>query len=236
MLPVLQKLLILQERDEKLSALRGLDRMPVEEKALEDQWQAASHRLNHLKETHRQLEVDRKKLELEIGSKQEQIGRYKTQQLQTRNNDEFSALNHQIAHAEKEVVTIEDKELVGMERASELEKQIAAEEAALKVQEGKVAEKRAVFRERRARLEEEAAKVSAQQAAVEQEVEAAQEGILSRYRRILQSKKRQAVVPVTHGSCAGCHMKLTAQTVVAVTKAQEVVACENCGRLLYSGE
>ena len=59
------------------------------------------------------------------------------------------------------------------------------------------------------------------------------EDVLSRYRRILKSKKDVAVVPINHGACGGCHMKLTSQTVLTARAAENLVACENCGRLVY---
>ena len=40
------------------------------------------------------MEVDRKKLELDVGTRQESIARLKTQQYQTRKNDEFQAIGH----------------------------------------------------------------------------------------------------------------------------------------------
>jgi uncharacterized protein len=233
MLPVLEKLLILQERDEKLTQLtEELARLPLEEQALERKWQSASTRLDHLKGTLKQLEVERKTMDLNATAKREQINRYKGQQLETRKNEEFTALNHQIEHAEKEIATIEDDELVIMERSAELEKQVAAEAAALKVQEAEVAKQRNDIAVKKGRIETEIATVKGLQAEAEQEVVAVDEAILPRYRRILQSKKKQAVVPLSHGICGGCHMKVTAQSVVAA-RSNQIVACESCGRLLY---
>jgi len=234
MLPVLEKLLILQERDEKLIHLtEELARLPLEEAALEKKWQAASQRLDQLKTGLRQLEVDRKKLDLEATVKREQIAKYRTQQLQTRKNEEFSALNHEIEHAEKDIVGIEDRELELMERISELDKQVTAEQAGLKVQETQVAKQRADLQERRVRLGEEIERVKKLQTEGEVGIDDDHPGLLGRYRRILQSKKKQAVVGIQHGACGGCHMKLTPQTVVAA-RGTNIVACENCGRLIFT--
>jgi predicted nucleic acid-binding Zn-ribbon protein len=235
MLPVLEKLLILQERDEKLTQLQDeLLRLPKEEEALEKKWQAASARLEQLKGGLKQLEVERKKLDLDATAKRDQIGKYKTQQLQTRKNEEFSALNNEISHAEKDIVGIEDKELDLMERISEMEKQVAAEQGQLTTQEAQIVKQREDFKIRRVRLDEEVARVKGLQGEAEQAVEAeGMEGALARYRRIFASKKKQALVPINHGACGGCHMKLTFQT-VASAKGKEIMACENCGRLLYT--
>ena len=234
MLPVLEKLLILQERDEKLIHLtEELARLPLEEQALEKKWLAASQRLDQLKTGLRGLEVERKKLDLEATAKRDQIAKYRNQQLQTRKNEEFSALNHEIEHAEKDIVGIEDRELELMERISEMDKQVAAEQAGLKIQETQVTKQRTDFQERRVRLGEEIERVKALQAEGEVGIDDNHPGLLSRYRRILASKKKQAVVGIQHGSCGGCHMKLTPQTVVAA-RGTEITACENCGRIIFA--
>ena len=61
-----------------------------------------------------------------------------------------------------------------------------------------------------------------------------EEGLLSKYRRIMMNKKDVAVVPVEHGTnCGGCHMKLTQGSVIAAKSGKAGASCENCGRLLF---
>ena len=61
-----------------------------------------------------------------------------------------------------------------------------------------------------------------------------EEGLLSKYRRILTNKKDAAIVPVVHGTnCGGCHMKLTQGSVLAAKGGKAGATCENCGRLLF---
>ena len=78
------------------------------------------------------------------------------------------------------------------------------------------------------------------QAEAETAVLACAEGepLLGRYRRILQSKKKHPVAALVGGTCSGCHMKVTAQTVAIARSNQEqnIAACESCGRLLYFSE
>jgi predicted nucleic acid-binding Zn-ribbon protein len=54
-----------------------------------------------------------------------------------------------------------------------------------------------------------------------------------RYERLMKSKGENVVVGVQHGVCGGCHMKLPAQILVTCRSQQEIVACINCGRILY---
>src|SRR5450432_3740576 len=102
--PTVEALLVLQERDARVATLtRELDEAPVQIAAVERDVAARTAKFDELKTRTRQIEADRKKLDLDVQSKQGAIARYKSQQQQTRKNEEFSALNHEIEHAEKEI-------------------------------------------------------------------------------------------------------------------------------------
>src|SRR5438477_9557989 len=117
----LEKLLILQDRDQKIRQI-GLEikTLPQQRKNLEEQLAATAASLESLKQRARRLEVDRKKLELDVGTRQSSISRLKTQQYETRKNDEFQAMGHEIEGYEEEIVQHEDQELELMEQADRL--------------------------------------------------------------------------------------------------------------------
>src|SRR5256886_8583743 len=123
------KLWILQDRDQKIRQI-GLEikTLPQQRKNLEAQLAATAASLESLKQRARQLEVDRKKLELDVGTRQSSISRLKTQQYETRKNDEFQAMGHEIERYEKEIVQLEDQELELMEQADKLRAEIATAE------------------------------------------------------------------------------------------------------------
>src|SRR5437773_2982999 len=81
-----------------------------------------------LKQKTRQVEIDRKKLELDVGTRSESISRLKTQQYQTRKNDEFQAIGHEIERYENEIRKIEDEELELMVEADKVKAELGAEE------------------------------------------------------------------------------------------------------------
>ena len=57
--------------------------------------------------------------------------------------------------------------------------------------------------------------------------------VRSRYERLLRSKGENVLVGVQHGVCGGCHMKVPPQLLVTCQAEKELVACSNCGRMLY---
>jgi len=110
--PELEQLLVLQDRQQKIRQIETeIDTVPLRRKSLEAQLAASVAGVETLKQKARQVEMDRKKLELDVGTRAESIARLKTQQYQTRKNDEFQAIGHEIERYQTEISKIEDDEL-----------------------------------------------------------------------------------------------------------------------------
>src|SRR5205814_3551993 len=70
----------------------------------------------------KQIESDRKKLELDVDAKKQQIERYSLQQFQTKKNEEYRAMNHEIDTCKAGIVKLEDEQLELMEQAETAQK------------------------------------------------------------------------------------------------------------------
>src|SRR5436305_6336314 len=127
--PDLEQLLVLQDRQQKIKQIQTeVGTLPLQRKNLEEQLAASVAGVEALKQKARQVEMDRKKLELDVGTRSETISRLKTQQYQTRKNDEFQAIGHEIERYENEIRKIEDEELELMVEADKLKAELAEEE------------------------------------------------------------------------------------------------------------
>ncbi len=211
--PTVEALLILQERDVRVTALTGeLESLPNQIETVEDELAARTEKFDVLKNKTRQIEADRKKLDLEVKSNAAAIARYKSQQQQTRKNEEFSALNHEIEHAEKDISALEDQELELMEAYDKGQLVVAEGQKELAAFQEKSKQKKADLEKRTAVVTAELAAAREKQAEAEKTVEP---DALSRYRRILKSKKDVALVPIHGGAGGGGYMKLTSQTVLS---------------------
>jgi predicted nucleic acid-binding Zn-ribbon protein len=232
--PTVEALLVLQERDVRVAALTTeLEVLPRQLVTVEQELAARAANFDALKNSTRQIEADRKKIDLDVQSKQAAIARYRSQQQQTRKNEEFAALNHEIDHAEKEISVLEDSELELMESYDRGLAAVAEGQKELLLYQEKAKHKKADLEKRAAAVAADLVTAEEKQAGAEQAVEP---DVLARYRRILKSKKDVAVVPIRGGACSGCHMKLTSQTVLSARAAEHLVSCENCGRLVYWSE
>ena len=108
----LEQLLILQDRQQKIRHIQAeIKTLPLERNHLESQLAASVAGVESLKLKARQVEVQRKNLELDVGTRNESIARLKTQQYQTRKNDEFQAIGHEIERYGNEIRKLEDQEL-----------------------------------------------------------------------------------------------------------------------------
>jgi hypothetical protein len=229
--PTVEALLILQERDSRVTHLTAeLALSPRQIALVEADLAARTATFDELKSRTRQIEADRKKVDLDVQAKQGAIARYRTQQQQTRKNEEFAALNHEIEHAEKEISVLEDQELELMEAYDKGLAQVAEAQKELTLFQEKAKQKKSELEKRGAAMAAELTSAKEKQAEAEKAVP---EDVLVRYRRILKSKKDVAIVPLRHGSCGGCHMKVTSQTAHSAKGGEQLVSCDNCGRLVY---
>lgn len=234
MQPALEQLLILQNRDQKIKQIRTeLKTAPLQHAQLEAQVAATAAALEAAKLKARQVEVARKKLELDAGTRMETINRLKTQQYETRKNEEFRAMGNEIERYEKEIRQIEDEELELMDQAEKLKVQLAAEEKKAGAARESIARQITDLDGKANALEAQLRDLTNERAQLASPMA---EDALERYDRLFASKGNAAVVALEHEVCTGCHMKITTQTAHRVRNGRELVSCEQCGRILYYAE
>jgi uncharacterized protein len=233
MLPEIKTLLVLQDCDQRLRRLhQDLRRMPEDTARARQRLADNEAALHTAKQASAENELAMKKFQLDIDTRKTTISRLRTQQFETRKNEEYRALDHEIVRYGEEITKLEDSELALMEKAEELKKKVAAATAALASTRALVEEELAHLDERGTNVNEQLSKLEGDRAEFAAKIE---EQLLLRYERIFE-KKAPAVVPMNHGICGGCHMKLVAATVTAVKGLRLLTSCENCGRILYLGE
>ena len=125
----LEQLLVLQDRQQKIRQIENeIRNLPLQRRHLESQLAESAASLEAIKHKARQVEVERKRLELDVATRNESIARLRTQQYQTRKNDEFQAMGNEIQRYEDEIRKLEDQELELMEQGDKLKVEVTAEE------------------------------------------------------------------------------------------------------------
>ncbi|PYK36302.1 MAG: hypothetical protein DME54_01545 [Verrucomicrobia bacterium] len=229
--PELEQLLVLQDRQQKIKQIQTeIKTLPLQRNDLESQLAASAAGVEALKQKRRQVEMDRKKLELDVGTRAETISRLKTQQYQTRKNDEFQAIGHEIERYENEIRRLEDEELEVMLEADKLKAEIEAAEITAKATKESISRQLNDLETKSETLESRQEELAKEREALASKIDG---DLLNRFERLFDSKGDAAVVAIEHGVCTGCHMKVTTATASRVKAGKEIVSCENCGRILY---
>jgi hypothetical protein len=228
---IIEKLLILQDRDRRILHIREqLARIEPERQLFQAKAAAAQAGLDNAKLKVKQTETDRKKLELDAESKKQQIERYALQQFQTKKNEEYRALAHEIETCKEAITHLEDQQLELMEQIEGYQKQAAG--ATREAEESRKAADNQL-KDIAGREQKLSAELSTLESNRDQLTAAIEERALRQYERLLRNKGDNVVVGIQHGVCGGCHMKFPVQLVVSCQQAKELVTCPNCGRILY---
>lgn len=203
----------------------GPERSSLENRAklIQTQLEGAKHKV-------KQIESDRKKLELEVEGKKGQIEKYALQQFQTKKNEEYRALAHEIEMCKEAITKLEDQQLELMEQAEAATREMneVSKTAAATVKEIELG--KSSLNDKEVRLKKELEDLRSDYTRLEDAVE---EGVREKYIRLRRQKGANTVVGIDRGICGGCHMKLPMQVILTCQGQHEIVTCPNCGRILY---
>lgn len=193
---------------------------------------AVSNADEEVAETQQKLDENKKAQkmkELEIKSNIEQMGKYKNQLLNVQTNKEYKALNSEVSHLEKKNSAIDDEILQLMEDENLQKQQLQAEK---KIQAAAKAELKANEDKINRQIEEvnlEAKEKRAKRNALAQKLP---RNIVKRYAALIKGRNRKAVVYNNTDKCGGCGYILRPQLMIELKKADDIINCENCGRML----
>jgi predicted nucleic acid-binding Zn-ribbon protein len=231
MLDTIEKLLVLQDRDRKLSTLtEELTHIPVERQQLQGKAAQAQSSLEAGKLRVKQLESERKKLELDVDAKKQLIEKYSLQQFQTKKNEEYRALAHEIVLCKEAISKLDDQQLELMEQGESAQKEVAGITYATAEMKRTLDSRLADLAAREKNLQTEFNELETNR---DELAGAVDDSARSRYERLFKHKGQNVVVGIQHGVCGGCHMQLSRQIVVTCQAEQEITTCPNCGRILY---
>lgn len=233
--PVLQALLVLQDRDlHQRSLAAQLRAVPEDQARVERQVAAEKAAIEVARGELKELESRKKLLEIEIGASEGKVAQYRTQQLSIRKNDEYQAMGQQIAATQEAIGRLEEQELGVMFAIDEARKRFDAAAAVLQANIAGHESRLAVLRQR-------AAALTTELRGAEETVAAARAGVeplrLRAYDRVA-ARQMPVVVAIHGGKCGGCHLKVSSE-VESAARAKTpdplapLPACDQCGRIVH---
>jgi uncharacterized protein len=218
----------LRVRELREEAARGPNRLKKYELKIADQ----EKQLHDLQEKVKQTKAEQHKKELDIKETKDKIDKHRKQMSLITSNKEYEALRKEIDNENQTIRVIEDQILEVMLKIDELSQQVPGLDKSLKA-----------AKEEKAKAEAElggkAQELAQRLASAEAELKTAEEGLegdlKTIYHRLVRAHGADALSPLSGTSCAACYTDLTPQGYNDI-RAGRLVACKNCGKLLYLAE
>ncbi len=231
MLKTLKKLIELQAVDVDIFVLRKeQNNIPGELRKKKAEYDEAVKNYRQKKEEKQTLTIELDKIKLDIATEEEHRKELQSKQAMVKKNNEYQALTKEIkasADKEKSLNTSLEKKNTALEANSAAFSEQQAEAEKIKSELLKEAEK---AKKEITEFEQKINKYKLLRKEIEKDITPE---ILSLYSILLKTRAPTVVVKANNNVCEGCHINLTAQVIVDIKKADKLVTCENCARILY---
>jgi uncharacterized protein len=230
-LPDLQRLIELQEIESRAAvANKAIAEAPGRIAALDALLQSATTALATAKQALTDNQTSRRSIDNDLLSAQQRLDKYKDQLMAVKTNEQLHAMQHQIKAVEQEVGQHEERVLVNMMKADEINATIKKAEAALKAAQAKVAAERAAI-ESEAKTHQ---ATVAECAIARDKIVATMDnkGAIETFQRIAKVRGT-AVARAVDERCTICQVRLRPAVFSEVRKGESLVQCDSCNRILY---
>lgn len=234
MRPEMTLLLEIQELDkEHFQLTEQLRRYPIQWQGIRDKRDQCQKAKEEADRADGDFQLARRRLEDEIRVGKDLIKRYEGQVTLMHKERDFAALTSQIEHTRQRVYKFEEERdrLLKREQAVQEQKQAATQafDDAHKEAETERERIRKQIRVKKQRLDD-------IEKTRKELIKQVNPQILARYQRLLTRWPGSVIASIRNGSCTGCHFAVLPQKMVEVHRELEVVACDNCGRLISHDE
>jgi predicted nucleic acid-binding Zn-ribbon protein len=227
----LKQLVQLNQYDKKLEEL-----VPLEENIkkpltkLQNKLKQLTTKLQNLEDEIKNLILKKSKNELLISEFKEKLIQLAEKSAKVKTAKEAKALaleeelaKEQIESANEEIEKFEKLVDLKKEEKEELKKEIEQIEAEIVIVQNEIQSKLDVLEEQKQAIYKNREKL----------IEEIDNNIYKYYEKIKKWAGNSAVSPVRKQACMGCYMKINDKTYADVIKAEEIVSCPHCGRVLY---
>lgn len=176
------------------------------------------------------FQLKKKQLELDAENQEKLVKKHQGELNSLKSNDAYKTMLGEIEAAKKAQAKIEDEILVVMESLDVSDKELKAQDAKLKQDEG-------VIKAEIQKLESEKKSFLEKMKAVETEratfAPTVPQALFSQYESIRKKRGTLIIVPLLRNACGGCRMNLTPSKVNEVKLGKSMVLCDSCTRIVY---
>ena len=223
----------LQKIDSQIDAINKIKgELPLEVQDLDEELAGLRSRVENINAEIEEFNALTKQRKREVDQAKIQIGNYKEQQNNVRNNREFDAIAKEIEYQEL-VIELAEK------RLKEYAAGVKGKKAQVEETESVMAERQKDLEAKQAELQSIEEETASQVADLTAQAEKAQakidERLLAAYRRIRRNVRNGlAVVTVRRDACGGCYNRIPPQRQMEIRQGKKIIICEYCGRILVA--
>ena len=227
----LERLIALQRLDTAAEAARKkLADEPERDKAFDTRLDGARQRVAAAKERLSDNQNARRTIEKEVAVHQGRLSKFREQAMAVKTNQEYHAIQHEIAHAQAEIKKHEDAMLERMLEADDITAAVKKAESELAAEQKAIDADRKAMKAEHGDLEKALEKMGEERRAI---VGALDKQVLLTFEQVAKKRNGVAVAEAKDGICTICHVRLRPQVFNTVRRNESIMQCDSCNRILY---
>ncbi len=232
MSPDLERLIQLQHLETVIAeAKASITLQPQRLAALDARLNEARQAVESVKEQLKKNHDRRRELEKDVALYQGRLTKFKDQLSAVKTNREYQAMQHEIATAQSDLGSVEEKVLEQMLEADELTAAAKKSEAALAAQSKEIESERKTLNQELVATEASLKQSTEGRAAL---VKSLEPRLVALFEQVAKARKGVAICSATReGLCSVCHVRLRPPVFQQVRHNDSIVQCESCQRVLY---
>jgi uncharacterized protein len=232
MLPDLERLIQLQRLETIIAESRAAitqhpQKLAALDARLDEARRAAESLVEQLKANHDR----RRDLEKDVALYQGRLTKFKDQLMAVKTNREYQAMQHEIATAQRDLGSVEEKVLERMLEADDLNAASKRAETTLAAQSKEIEAEKKALQQELASTEASLKQSTEGRAAL---VTSLEPRLVALFEHVAKARKGVAICSATRdGLCSVCHVRLRPPVFQQVRHNDSIVQCESCQRVLY---
>ncbi|MCE5251027.1 C4-type zinc ribbon domain-containing protein [bacterium] len=226
-------LLVAQEIDLEIDKrFKSKNEYPRQIEALQNEIETLQNTLTQKNDRLNEIEKARRVIESELLAERDLLSQKEKRLLETKNNKEYTAVHNEIELARKRIDSLETEDLVLMTEQDALNPEVKELEENLEKTRANNTSGIKDIQKHFDSIESDIAALNQKRNRELSHIKSTR--ALSIYNRLRKGKSGLAVAQVDKHkhTCKGCFKQLPSQKVLEVRRAQNIIMCENCGRIL----
>lgn len=169
-------------------------------------------------------------LELEIKTRESQLAKFQQQMMSIKTNKEYDALVAEIDAVKGDISSKETELLETIERVGSLEKSIIEYKEKLEQIKENNSRQLEILQQKVDSIGDTTTAKKAERQRITSTIPG---NVISVYERVRKGKGGSVLVVVKRRACGACYKALTPKKVQEIRKADHILTCDNCGRMLF---